>query len=78
MRRDAGARAWVEPGRGNTLLDGAPTTRHHGGWVVVAVDGDVDLYTGARMRVGLAEPCTGCPWLVVDCAALTFCDSRAL
>lgn len=54
------------------------TTREHGGWVVAAVDGEVDFATEAQLNAALAETAATTPWLVVDCGPLGFCDSSFL
>lgn len=46
--------------------------------MVVAFDGQADLHTETRVRGALDEARAVSPWLVLDCSALTFCDSTFL
>lgn len=52
--------------------------RELGGWLVVALDGEVDFHTAERMSDALSEAHASCPWLIVDCERLTFADSSFL
>lgn len=54
------------------------TIREHGGWGVVAVDGEVDFATEAQLSASFAEATAATPWLIVDCGPLGFCDSSFL
>lgn len=54
------------------------TVGEQSGWTVVTVNGEVDFQTAEQMSVALSEASTTAPWLVIDCGALTFCDSSFL
>lgn len=54
------------------------TSRTVGGWTVLALDGEVDVYTCQRVTAALDEAGATSSWLVIDCARLVFCDSSFL
>jgi anti-sigma B factor antagonist len=47
-------------------------------WVVLAVNGDVDIATAPELRTRLARAVDGHPAVVVDLAAVGFMDSTGL
>lgn len=53
-------------------------TREYGQWVVVVFDGDADLHTNNQVTTALNQAMAVAPCLIIDCSALTFCDSTFL
>jgi anti-sigma B factor antagonist len=58
---------------------GLDVTEHDGGTTVLAVRGEVDVYTAPRLREKLVELVSrGCYQIVVDLEAVDFLDSTGL
>ena len=54
------------------------TTADHGGWRILAVDGELDLSTSGEFRDALSELVDDTPNVAVDLRAVSFMDSTAL
>jgi anti-sigma B factor antagonist len=54
------------------------STREYGGYVVVALDGELDVADAESVMGVLAAAVARDPWIIVDLAALEFIDCCAL
>jgi anti-anti-sigma factor len=54
------------------------STREHGGYVVIALQGELDIVDAASVMAVLAAAAAGNPRIIVDLAALEFIDCCAL
>jgi len=69
----------AEPGRRGDVVDLSLDTRNEGDWTVVAVRGEIDVYTAPKLREALVDLVNAGRYnLVVDVEGVDFLDSTGL